>query len=72
MIGILLLLKTTVRCDIIWIFFCFSITGGVMNIAVIDDIPDEISAVKKLLKEYAALNRFEAEISEFSSAEAFL
>lgn len=43
-----------------------------MNIAVIDDMPDEISAVKKLLKEYAALNRFEAEISEFSSAEAFL
>ena len=43
-----------------------------MNIAVIDDMPEERTAVKELLKEYAALNRFEAGISEFSSAESFL
>lgn len=43
-----------------------------MNIAVIDDEPDEISAVRDMLKEYAAVNRFEADISDFGSAEAFL
>ena len=43
-----------------------------MNIAVIDDMSDEISAVRKLLEKYALLNSFEAEISVFSSAEDFL
>ncbi len=43
-----------------------------MNIAIIDDVPDEIKELTALLKQYAALNRMEIEIDRFSSAEAFL
>ncbi len=43
-----------------------------MNIAIIDDVPDEIKEVTALLKQYAALNQIEIEIDRFSGAEAFL
>ncbi len=43
-----------------------------MNIAIIDDIPDEIKEVTALLKQYAALNQMEIEIDRFSCAETFL
>ncbi len=43
-----------------------------MNIAIIDDIPDEIKEVTALLKQYAALNQIEIEIDRFSCAETFL
>ena len=44
----------------------------IMNIAVVDDMPDEIRSVRTLLKEYAAVNQLETEIVSFSSAEEFL
>ncbi len=43
-----------------------------MNIAIIDDVPDEIKEVTALLKQYAALNQIEIEIDRFSCAETFL
>lgn len=43
-----------------------------MNIAIIDDMPDEIKEVTVLLKQYAALNQIEIEIDRFSCAESFL
>ncbi|MEE5994262.1 MAG: LytTR family DNA-binding domain-containing protein [Oscillospiraceae bacterium] len=43
-----------------------------MNIAIIDDVPDEIKEVTALLKEYAVLNHLEIEIDKFSCAEDFL
>lgn len=43
-----------------------------MNIAIIDDMPDEIKEVTALLKQYAALNQIEIEIDRFSCAESFL
>ncbi len=43
-----------------------------MNIAIIDDVPDEIKEVTALLKQYAALNQIEIEIDRFSCAESFL
>jgi len=43
-----------------------------MNIAIIDDVPDEIKEVTALLKQYAALNQMELEIDRFSCAEVFL
>ncbi len=43
-----------------------------MNIAIIDDMPDEIKEVTALLKQYAALNQIEIEIDRFSCAEGFL
>ncbi len=43
-----------------------------MNIAIIDDVPDEIKELTALLKQYAALNRMEIEIDRFSCAESFL
>ncbi len=43
-----------------------------MNIAIIDDMPDEIKGVAALLKQYAALNQIDIEIDRFSCAEDFL
>lgn len=43
-----------------------------MNIAIIDDIPDEIKEVTALLKQYAVLNQIDIEIDRFSCAESFL
>ncbi len=43
-----------------------------MNIAIIDDVPDEIKDVTAFLKQYAALNQIEIEIERFSCAESFL
>ena len=43
-----------------------------MNIAIVDDVPDEIKEVTALLKQYAALNQMEIEIDRFSRAEDFL
>ena len=43
-----------------------------MNIAIVDDMPDEIRAVTALIKEYSVLNRIEIDIDSFSCAEAFL
>ncbi len=53
--------------EILWVWRSFF-----MNIAIVDDMPDEIGAVKALLKEYSAVNRLETEIVSFSSAENFL
>jgi DNA-binding LytR/AlgR family response regulator len=43
-----------------------------MNIAVVDDIPEETLRFREVVKEYSELNRTEAEISCFGSAEEFL
>ena len=43
-----------------------------MNIAIVDDIRDEAENVRELLREYAAVNRMEADISGSSSAEELL
>jgi len=42
-----------------------------MNIAIVDDITDEIKDVTVLLKQYAALNQIKIEIDRFSCAESF-
>ncbi len=43
-----------------------------MNIAIVDDMPDEIKDVTDFLEEYAAINQIEIEINKFSCAESFL
>lgn len=43
-----------------------------MNIAIIDDVPNEAKELVALLKQYAALNQIEIEVERFSCAESFL
>lgn len=43
-----------------------------MNIAIVDDVPAETTEFINAVKEYSGLNRFEAEVTCFGSAEEFL
>ncbi len=43
-----------------------------MNIALIDDIPEERGRLRKILTEYAGIHRLEISLQEFSCAEDFL
>ena len=43
-----------------------------MNIAIVDDIPEETEPLKEYLAEYASVNKLDFSLEEYESAEALL